>query len=342
MARAGIYKSDVLQARNRLVRAGRHPSIDAIRIELGNTGSKGTIHRYLKEIEEEESGVTSQVKTSEAILELASRLAERLELEAKERLVATEARHAERVAELQAMLDQRQQELTAARAQLGQAETALAQEKVLRRGAADQVTRLNLEVTQLTAQGDGLQQRLTEAQAHGASLEEQRRHAHASLEHFRAAAKEQREREQRQHEQQVQYLQTELGKASASLADKAIEIRVATQEKLETLSQLQVARSEARQLEERLRELKPLKEQLANQAQIVEQLRAQVGQQADRVDELRTRNLALEQRNIELVGEVAAANAATAAKEQLVASVLARLPITGEKTKPVAAATGSA
>ena len=342
MARAGIYKSDVLQARNRLVKNGRHPSIDAIRIELGNTGSKGTIHRYLKEIEEEESGTTSQVKASEAIQDLVLRLAERLELEAKEGLVAAEARHAARLAEQQVALDQRQQELTAVRTQLGQVETALAQEKVLRRDASDQVTRLNLEVTQLTAHGEGLQQRLTEAQAHGLSLEEQRRHAHSALEHFRAAAKEQREREQRQHEQQVQYLQTELTKANASLADKAIEIRTAAQEKLETLSQLQGARSEARQLEERLRELKPLKEQLASQAQIVEQLRAQASQQAERVDELRTRNQALEQRNTQLVSEVAAANAATAAKEQLVASVLARLPIAAEKAKSEAAAAGSA
>ncbi|MCR5882167.1 DNA-binding protein [Rhizobacter sp. J219] len=342
MARAGIYKSDVLQARNRLVKSGRHPSIDAIRIELGNTGSKGTIHRHLKEIEEEESGTTSQVKASEAIQDLVSRLAERLELEAKERLVVAEARHTERLAELQVVLDQRQQELTAVRAQLGQVETALAQEKVLRRDATDQVTRLNLEVTQLTAQAEGLQQRLTEAHAHGASLEEQRRHAHTALEHFREAAKEQRERELRQHEQQVQYLQAELGKANASLADKAIEIRTAAQEKLETLSQLQAARSEARHLEERLRDLKPLKEQLANQAQIVEQMRAQAGQQAERVDELRTRNQALEQRNSELVSEVAAANAATAAKEQLVASVLARLPIAAQKAKSETAATGSA
>ena len=341
MARAGIYKSDVLQATNRLVKSGRHPSIDAIRIELGNTGSKSTIHRYLKEIEEE-SGTASQVKASEAIQDLVSRLAERLELEAKERLVAAEARHAERLAEQQAALDQRQQELTAVRAQLGQVEKALAQEKVLRRDATDQVTRLNLEVTQLTTQGEGLQQRLTEAQAHGTSLEEQHRHAHSALEHFRAASKEQREREQRQHEQQVQYLQAELGKANASLADKAIEIRTAAQEKLETLSQLQAARSEARQLEERLRELKPLKEQLASQAQIVEQLRAQASQQAERVDELRTRNQALEQRNTQLVSEVAAANAATAAKEQLVASVLARLPIAAEKAKSEAAAAGSA
>jgi chromosome segregation ATPase len=332
MARAGIYKSDVLQARNRLLKSGRHPSIDATRIELGNTGSKGTIHRHLKEIEEEESGAApSQVKSSEAIQDLVSRLAERLELEAKERLIAAESRHAERLAELQSVLDQRLQELTALRAQLAQTETVLAQEKALHRNATDQATRLNLEVTHLKAQGEGLQHRLTEAQAHGVALEDQRKHAHSALEHFRGASKEQRDREQRQHEQQVQYLQTELTKANASLADKAIEVRTAAQEKLDTLSQLQAARSEARQLQERLREIKPLKEQLASQAQIVEQLRAQASQQAERLDELRTRNQELEQRNTDLIGEVATANATMAAKEQLVASVLARLPTTSEK-----------
>lgn len=47
MARASIYKSEVLRARNNLLAQGRYPSIDSVRIELGNTGSKATIHRYL-------------------------------------------------------------------------------------------------------------------------------------------------------------------------------------------------------------------------------------------------------------------------------------------------------
>ena len=68
MARAGIYKSEVVRARNNLLAVGRYPSIDAIRSELGDTGSKGTIHRYLKEIEEEEGGSNgTQVAVSEAI-----------------------------------------------------------------------------------------------------------------------------------------------------------------------------------------------------------------------------------------------------------------------------------
>ena len=79
MARSGIYKSEVVRARDALRAQGRHPSIDAIRVELGNTGSKATIHRYLKEIEEEEGGTGgTQVAVSEAIQDLVGRLAGRL------------------------------------------------------------------------------------------------------------------------------------------------------------------------------------------------------------------------------------------------------------------------
>ena len=53
MARGGLYKSDIQKARDTLRAQGKHPSVDAVRVALGNTGSKTTIHRYLKELEEE-------------------------------------------------------------------------------------------------------------------------------------------------------------------------------------------------------------------------------------------------------------------------------------------------
>ena len=43
MARGGIAK-------------GVNPSIDSVRLQLGNTGSKTAIHRYMKELEENEGG----------------------------------------------------------------------------------------------------------------------------------------------------------------------------------------------------------------------------------------------------------------------------------------------
>lgn len=51
MATGGINLALVRKAREALLSRGQNPSIDAIRIELGNTGSKTTIQRFLKEIE---------------------------------------------------------------------------------------------------------------------------------------------------------------------------------------------------------------------------------------------------------------------------------------------------
>ncbi|WP_312602273.1 DNA-binding protein, partial [Pseudomonas luteola] len=52
MARGGINKALVQKARQAIVARGENPSIDTVRVELGNTGSKTTIHRYLKELED--------------------------------------------------------------------------------------------------------------------------------------------------------------------------------------------------------------------------------------------------------------------------------------------------
>lgn len=51
MARGGINKALVQKARAALLARGVNPSIDAVRVELGNTGSKTTISRYLQELE---------------------------------------------------------------------------------------------------------------------------------------------------------------------------------------------------------------------------------------------------------------------------------------------------
>src|SRR3546814_16034880 len=68
MARGGLYKSDVQKARATLLVPGKHPSIDALRVALGNTGSKTTIHRYLQElVAEEVAGVGAKFAVSAAL-----------------------------------------------------------------------------------------------------------------------------------------------------------------------------------------------------------------------------------------------------------------------------------
>ncbi|MGL4507829.1 MAG: DNA-binding protein, partial [Aeromonas sobria] len=85
-----------------LLSQGIYPSIDAVRQELGNTGSKATIHRYLKEIGEEEGGKTGgKVAISEALQDLVARLAERLIQEGEGRIAELVTKHAEERDKLQ-------------------------------------------------------------------------------------------------------------------------------------------------------------------------------------------------------------------------------------------------
>ncbi|HFF6227932.1 TPA: DNA-binding protein, partial [Stenotrophomonas maltophilia] len=94
MARAGLYKSDVQKARDALLAQGKKPSVDAVRVALGNTGSKTTIHRYLRELEGEEGGGPARtVAVSDALQDLVARLASRLQEEAEAILTQERERH---------------------------------------------------------------------------------------------------------------------------------------------------------------------------------------------------------------------------------------------------------
>jgi SOS-response transcriptional repressor LexA len=101
MARGGINKALVAKAREAVLARGENPSIDAVRIELGNTGAKSTIHRYLKELEEEESTrLDDEVLLSQPIKELIARLASRLQEEARELVDESKVRYEHQLKEL--------------------------------------------------------------------------------------------------------------------------------------------------------------------------------------------------------------------------------------------------
>lgn len=245
MARAGIYKSEVLRAREKLLAQGIYPSIDAVRTELGNTGSKSTIHRYLKEIEEEEGGQTgTRVAVSEAIMDLAGRLAGRLHEEADARIAeAGEAQRAQ-IAQLNDRIAQLQAEGESLRTQLAQSQAALAEEKSRHGETRASLRAESLERAKFSQQVVDLQDRLAAEEDHRRSLEEKHEHARQSLEHFRQAAKEQREQDQRRHEQQVQQLQAELRQAQQTIIVKQDETTRLNQEGARLVTELAHARKE--------------------------------------------------------------------------------------------------
>jgi len=220
MARGGIYKSEVKRAREQLRAQGRHPSLDAIRVELGNTGSKTTILRYLKEIEEEEGGRPGEgLALSEALQNLTLRLAEQLQDEADQKLLQLRASHAEELratrdaaAALQDELQSVTKALDVARREVAEGQQRY--DELTARFAAE--AQMRAQAQQLAAD---LQTQLQVHTAHSESLEAKYADARRSLEHFREAAKEQRDRETRKHESEVQFLQQEMRSLQNALTE---------------------------------------------------------------------------------------------------------------------------
>ena len=225
MARSGLYKTDVQRARDALLAQGKRPSVDAVRVALGNTGSKTTIHRYLRELEEEEGqGPGTHMAISQALQDLVGRLAARLQEEADAIVAQARQRHETQLQETQQALSGLQQEAAALRQQLQRTETGLHEERAahaaLQQAFADQLT----AIAQLNERVAGMTARLAEHEAHAQSLEDKHAHAREALEHYRASVKEQREQEQRRHEHQVQELQLALRQANEALGTKNQEL----------------------------------------------------------------------------------------------------------------------
>lgn len=222
MARTGVYFSDVKKARDKLVAQGRHPSIDAVRAALGDTGSKTTIHKFLRELDAEENAPERNV--SNAILTLAKQLGEQLKQEAAVELEAVrnelaEMRvvHAAQVAEMEKKLAESRLEHDDVARQLS---TSLAESAKLRDQLhAQQIARHTAEQHAVD-----LGARLADAQQHQTSLEDKHRQAREALEHFRTAAREQRDQETRRHAHQLQGVQVELREARLAAAMKQEEM----------------------------------------------------------------------------------------------------------------------
>lgn len=225
MARAGLNKHLVQQARDAIRARGQHPSLDAVRIELGNTGSKTTIHRYLKELDEEEGSRLDDVGLlSETLKEIVARLAARLHEEAQGIVSDAAAQHAAQVTQLQALMREQQATLEYVNQDRQLAAGTLDAERTAHQSTMAALQQESLRAQRQEEQVRGLEARLQEGEAHRQSLEEKHLHARDALEHYRQSVKEQREQDQRRHEAQIQQVQAELRQLQQTLMVKQDEI----------------------------------------------------------------------------------------------------------------------
>ncbi|MEE4816443.1 DNA-binding protein [Pseudomonas alliivorans] len=215
MARGGVNKALVLKARSALLARGENPSIDAVRIEMGNTGSKTTIHRYLKELETAHSPAPD---INEELTELVANLARRLQEQAQERIDQLCVDHETRCRTLQDALSATQKNAEDLSDEIRQKDQTLERQATALLDLQETLINVRSENTRLTQAGSDLESRLTDKNEQIRSLEEKHLHARDALEHYRNSIREQREHKQQRHEGQVQQLQMELRQAQQSLS----------------------------------------------------------------------------------------------------------------------------
>jgi chromosome segregation ATPase len=221
MARGGVNKAVVQKAREALLARGENPTIDAIRVELGNTGSKTTIHRYLKEIEARDPRPgASRERLSDELSRLVAAMLDRLMEEGGEAIDCAQAQFDAQKAALEANLGSVNAELGLLKRQFDSQNVALEaqsqEQQTLNTSLQSELTRN----ARLSQQCSDLEVRLAEKDEQIRSLEEKHLHARDALEHYRNAIKTQREQEQRRHEDQLKQLQVEMRQLQQTLIIK--------------------------------------------------------------------------------------------------------------------------
>ena len=266
MARGGVNKAVVQIARTAILARGEHPSIDAVRIEMGNTGSKTTIHRYLKELDEVDTrrGAPRE-QIDDELTELVARLAQRLQEQAQEPIDRAQAHYEQLKVQLQAQLSEAQEARAQLEQQLDIQGTALSQET-----ASLEATRSMLQTEQtrnaaLNQACSDFDLRLKDRDEQIRSLEEKHLHARDALEHYRSAVKEQREQDQRRHEGQLQQVQMELRQAQQSALVRQDEITQLHRDNERVLSESRALGKELNQASDQLQKLANLNAQLNTQ-----------------------------------------------------------------------------
>ena len=266
MARGGVNKAVVQIARTAILARGEHPSIDAVRIEMGNTGSKTTIHRYLKELDDSDSrrGVSHE-QIGDELADLVARLALRLKEEAQAPIDQAQAHYETLKNQLQQQLDGALQAQATLQKQLEIQGGALAQES-----ASLESTRSMLQTEQtrnaaLNQACSDFELRIKERDEHIHSLEEKHLHARDALEHYRSATKEQREQDQRRHEGQLQQLQMELRQAQQSALVRQDEITQLHRDNERVLSESRVLAKELNQANDQYTKMAKLNDQISQQ-----------------------------------------------------------------------------
>lgn len=322
MARGGINKALVKMAVQRLKAKGEHPSIDAIRVELGNTGSKTTISRYVTELNDaDDVRLGNADGLGSTITGMIADLANQLQSEAQATITQAADAYETEVKRLKTLLDERQHQLTLSQQHALVVELSLTELQATAEKLKASESELLIKVERQAQQLAGQEALIQQKDAHIQSLEEKHQHARESLEHYRESVKEQREQEHRRHEHQVQQLQSDIRQLGQTISVKQAEITQLTKDSARLASELTESRKQLRTSEQNLQsvaaQLKTGEESLANMTAKVTDSAIRQREHAEEITELKQQLAALQQASQSMHVELITAKTELNVKNQL-------------------------
>lgn len=306
MANSGVNKIQVKKARNALIARGHNPSIDAVRVELGNTGSKTTISNLLKELALEEA-VGKKAGVSEVVLSLVENLSSQLHQEAQQVIDDSHSNHQATIATLKTQTEELSRQLDIAQQKINESQEKLKNTEAEKESLLNKYQLLSINAGRLEQQLVDKNEQLDERNDHIQSLEEKHLHAREALEHYRNSSKDQRDQDQRRHENQIQQLQAEIRQLNQTLSIKQTDITQLNTDNARLTTELNNSRKQSIQLERQLEQLESSYAQVeekrtkehASQIQALEQTVNQLNIELVSVQaELRVKNQLFESINL--------------------------------------------
>lgn len=266
MARTGITKDDVKDARQRLIDEGQSVTLDSLRIELGNTGSRSTIQRWLRELENDDSTLLQDEQLlTETIKTTVLQLARRLQEEALAKVEQAEAMHKTAQANWQQLADNLRTQIQDLTAQTDDLQRKLLSSDDSNKKLQEARQQDALTMAELSGENAHLKSLLATKDQHISSLEDKHQHARQALEHYRASVQTQREQDVQRHEHQIQQVQADLRLAQQTVMMKQQEASTLQAQIQQLTATLQHIETTSTQLKEQLGSLQIERRQLERQ-----------------------------------------------------------------------------
>ena len=322
MARTGITKDDVKDARQRLMDEGQAVTLDSLRIELGNTGSRSTIQRWLRELENDDSTLLHDEQLlTETIKTTVLQLARRLQEEALAQVTQAEAMHKAAQANWQQLADNLRTQIQDLTAQTDDLQRKLLSSEDSNKKLQEARQQDALIMAELSGENAKLKSLLASKEQHISSLEEKHQHSRQALEHYRASVQAQREQDVQRHEHQIQQVQADLRVAQQTVMVKQQEASTLLAQVQQLTSTLQHAQTTSAQLKEQMGRLETERRQLERQLEHRDTLYAELQKSFDAkchdVQQLQAHVSSVKTQETTWLQEKAALTATLATQQQL-------------------------